>query len=143
MMMTFASTINSTPSEKSSSFCPQETNLPSHFSFESSHPKTHSIPISNGLLRTASEIQLCVDEALAEQRDRVFYSRLVNGIRQTQGLSQNRQIRIENQVCLNHIMQTRLDRQTDQESWFFGLSTKPPSTDEESKEEEGIFELDL
>ena len=71
MMMTFASTINSTPSEKNSSFCPQETNLPSHFSFESSHPKTHSIPISNSLLRTASEMQLCVDEALAEQRDRV------------------------------------------------------------------------
>jgi hypothetical protein len=86
--------------------------------------KSQSIPISNSILRTASEIQLCIDEYDAEQRDYLFYARLVNGISQSQGSCQNKYIRMENQMCLTHIMQTRHDHptQSDQEDWSLGLS---------------------
>jgi hypothetical protein len=128
---------------------------------------SQSIPISKAMLRTASEVQLCVDEQLAEQRDYVFYSRLVNGISQSQRISQNNYLRMENQMCLAHIMQTRQDahaaamaahhqQQQQQEEWAFGYHNSPMdkefvhaiATDAlaiaiSQDDEEGIFELDL
>ncbi|KAL3938011.1 MAG: hypothetical protein SGBAC_006990 [Bacillariaceae sp.] len=69
--------------------------------------KSSSIPISDRLKKTASEIQLFKDEATAERLDYEFYSRVVTGISQTQGESKSWQCRKENQMCLLHIMQTR------------------------------------
>jgi hypothetical protein len=130
--------------------------------------KSQSIPISKAILpRTASELQLCVDEQLADQRDYDFYSRLVNGISQSQQISQNNHLRMENQMCLAHIMQTRQDADADaaamaahhqqqQQERAFSYHNSP--MDEEfvhaittdalaiaisQEDEEGIFELDL
>ncbi|CAB9523301.1 expressed unknown protein [Seminavis robusta] len=70
--------------------------------------KSQSIPIS-GVHRTASEVQLCEDEALADYRDFVVYSRIVNGIsrQQDQRPSRDLYLRQENDRCLSHIMSTR------------------------------------
>ena len=48
-------------------------------------PPSKSIPISN-IKRTASEIQLHEDEALADWRDYVMYSRIVNGMNQKRAM---------------------------------------------------------
>jgi hypothetical protein len=72
--------------------------------------KSQSIPIT-GVHRTASEVQLCEDEALADYRDFVVYSRIVNGIsRQQQRPSRNLYLRQENARCLTHIVSTRHDK---------------------------------
>jgi hypothetical protein len=72
--------------------------------------KSQSIPIS-GAHRTASEVQLCEDEALADYRDFVVYSRIVNGIsRQQERPSRNLYLRQENARCLTHIVSTRHDK---------------------------------
>jgi predicted ATPase len=127
--------------------------------------KSQSIPISKAMLRTASEVQLCEDEQLADQRDYVFYSRLVNGISHSQRISQNNYLRMENQICLAHIMQTRQDahaaamaahHQQQQEEWAFSYHNSPVdkefvhamTTDAlaiaiSQEDEEGIFELDF
>ena len=42
------------------------------------------------ITRTESEIQLCEDMAIAEMRDRLMFTRLVNGIRQRQTLQRER-----------------------------------------------------
>ena len=68
--------------------------------------KSQSIPIS-GMHRTASEVQLCEDEALADYRDYIVYSRIVNGICRQQETNHNRYFRKENDKCLAHIMSTR------------------------------------
>jgi hypothetical protein len=83
---------------------------------ESTPMKSQSIPISNSHVRTASEIQLRIDEEIAEHRDFMFYSRLKKGTSQTeQEESQNKYLRMENQVCLTHITQTRGDSQRQSE----------------------------
>lgn len=69
--------------------------------------KSQSIPIS-GAHRTASELQLCEDEALADYRDFVVYSRIVNGIsRQQERPCHNLYLQQENARCLTHIVSTR------------------------------------
>jgi hypothetical protein len=118
--------------------------------------KSQSIPISNNILRTASELQLCMDEHIADQRDYAFFSRLVNGISQTQNFSKDRYLQMENQVCLSHIMETRQGgQQQGPEDWSLGISIDAPMDREHvhaiasdalalaTTDEEGIFELDL
>jgi hypothetical protein len=60
---------------------------------------------------TAEEQQLLYEERLAEQRDYVFYARVVNGIRATQRrVSRSRGMRglcHENEQCLTHVIETR------------------------------------
>ena len=51
-----------------------------------------------------------MDEAIAEERDYMFYCRLVHGISQTQESSRNMYIRYENQACLAHVYRTRHDQ---------------------------------
>lgn len=65
---------------------PSSYSAPSHIGgIVSPQIRSKSIPISSSHFhRTASEIQLYLDEQIAEQRDYVFYSRLVNGIRNNQ-----------------------------------------------------------
>jgi hypothetical protein len=68
-----------------------------------------SIPISvNGMRRTPSELQLCIDEEIADYRDYLFYHRLVQGITK-QCTCQNPFFGYQNQICLAHIEKTRHD----------------------------------
>jgi hypothetical protein len=135
---------------------------PSHSLLQSSTPSTiisQSIPISQGLCKTASEVQLCQDEQVAEQRDYAFYSRVVSGICQSQGASESWHYRKENQMCLSHIIETRNNGNTseeDEEGWAIGTSletdrkkelirdiTQAVAITTPSDGEECIFEMDL
>jgi hypothetical protein len=69
--------------------------------------KSPSIPIGNTISKTPSEVQLCMDEAIADQRDYMFYCRLVKGISLTQEMALDRTLRYENQACLAHVVRTR------------------------------------
>ena len=76
--------------------------------------KSQSIPIS-GAHRTASEVQLCEDEALADYRDYVVFSRIVNHHRERQQQHTKDQQQVqrhpywkqENDKCLAHVLKTR------------------------------------
>ena len=134
-------------SKMSSSYI-QESAAPS-----SPQMKSQSIPITKNIFRTASEIQLCLDEQIADQRDYAFFSRLVNGISRTRNSSQNRQLQFENHMCLSHVVKTRHDEKD--ESSQLGLSIDAPvdrsyvhsianeALDVATSGEEGIFELEL
>ena len=69
--------------------------------------KSPSIPIGKTISKTPSEVQLCMDEAIADERDYVFYCRLVKGISLTQEKALDRTLRYENQACLAHVVRTR------------------------------------
>jgi hypothetical protein len=98
-----------------------------------------------------------MDEQIAEQRDYVFYSRLVQGIGQTQYQSLDKCLQMENQMCLSHIMQTRYEGQSypEKEDWSFEFSHDAQFDKDlvysiaadalavATSDEEGIFELDL
>lgn len=72
-----------------------------------------SVPIPDALYRSPSELQLSVDEQMADERDFVFYARLVSGIQERnraanhQGINQALHYNQETERCLTHIMQTR------------------------------------
>jgi hypothetical protein len=139
--------------ERYRSHSPLQTSTPSTI-------KSQSIPISQGLCRTASEVQLCQDEQVAEQRDYAFYSRVVSGMCQSQGASESYHHRKENQMCLSHIMETRsngIASDEDEEGWAIGTSLETDCTEKiirdiipeavaitiPSDGEECIFEMDL
>mmetsp|Transcript_130508 Transcript_130508/g.194322 ORF Transcript_130508/g.194322 Transcript_130508/m.194322 type:complete len:182 (+) Transcript_130508:138-683(+) len=69
--------------------------------------KSASIPISNSIRRTSSETQLSQDEAEADYKDFLFYSRVVHGISSKQRYLQNGYLKYETQMCLNSIVNTR------------------------------------
>jgi hypothetical protein len=69
--------------------------------------KSASIPISNSIRRTSSENQLSQDEAVADYKDFLFFSRVVDGISRQQRDLKNGSFRHENQMCLAHIVRTR------------------------------------
>jgi len=67
-----------------------------------------AVPIPHAMFRSPSELQLSVDEKVADERDFVFYARLMCGIRErTQTSNQHVQYNEETERCLTHIMQTR------------------------------------
>lgn len=72
-----------------------------------------SVPIPDAMFRSPSELQLSVDEQVAEERDFVFYARLVSGIRERtraanhQPCDCHHHYNEETERCLTHIMQTR------------------------------------
>jgi hypothetical protein len=103
--------------------------------------KSERIPICKNLHRTASELQLCEDEQLAEQRDYAFFSRLVNGISKSQTSGTNQYLQTENQVCLAHIIQTRLEKE--QARAGQQEAQRPTQKPEEQWSFDAIFELDL
>ena len=107
-------------------------------------------------------MQLCMDEAIAEQRDYLFYSRLVKGISTTQSLSKDQSLRMENQMCLSHIFETRhgipgqrLDvgnlvpssmvpvNGQDKSSYLRNVTASALALAELGESEEGIFEFDM
>ena len=71
-----------------------------------SHKQSRSIPITNPLHRTPSEIQLCEDEALADYRDYCMYARITRGIQKRQAC-QDIDLIYENDACLANIRRTR------------------------------------
>jgi len=73
-----------------------------------------SVPIPDAMFRSPSELQLSVDEQVADERDFVFYARLMSGIRERNRLPnplprepQQYFYNEETERCLTHIMQTR------------------------------------
>lgn len=126
----------------------------------SSHMKSSSIPISDRLAKTASEIQLCQDEEKAERLDYEFYSRVVSGISQSQCISKSFQCKKENQLCLLHIMQTRANgtqrKEEVDDEWAIGHSLEAPCDEDmtlsiasettalsRQEDDEEIFEMEL
>lgn len=101
--------------------------------------RSQSIPISSSHFhRTASEIQLCLDEQIAEIRDHLFFSRVVNGIEQSKLCGKNRYLQMQNEMCLAHVMQTRTETAPSQkrmtflsvpenDDWSVGLPVDAPS----------------
>jgi hypothetical protein len=122
--------------------------------------KSQSIPISEGLYKTASEVQLCLDEEVAEKRDYAFYSRVVTGISQSQGGNKSWQCQQDNHMCLLHVMQTRNNSQAklykDENGWALGQTLENKYDEKILRDiaseavalttgdvDEGIFDLDL
>lgn len=84
------------------------TSLPARPSYVANKSKSASIPISpKSIRRTASENQLSEDEAMADYKDYIFYSRIVNGISRQNSQRKDVQLLYENQLCLGNIMRTR------------------------------------
>jgi len=80
------------------------------------------VPIPDAMFRSPSELQLSVDEQMADERDFVFYARLVSGIRERTRASQVNQqhhqsynINEETERCLTHIIQTRHQQEQEME----------------------------
>ena len=69
--------------------------------------KTQSIPILNGMKRTPSEQKLHEEEELADYRDYIMFSRIVNRMSLSQKEMMSRQLRFENHQCLAHVISTR------------------------------------
>lgn len=80
-----------------------------------------AVPIPHAMFRSPSELQLSVDEQVADERDFVFYARLMSGIRERtrvanhQSCDQPFQYNEETERCLTHIMQTRHEQPGSQE----------------------------
>jgi hypothetical protein len=72
-----------------------------------SRGKSQSIPITKGIHRTPSEIQLCEDEAIADYRDYCMFARIVDGIQRRQSSNQDLDLIYENDACLANIRRTR------------------------------------
>jgi hypothetical protein len=69
---------------------------------------SRSIPIQqNHMKRTASEIKLCEDEEMADFRDYIFFTRVIDGIARQQLATESSWLRQENNECLAHIIGTR------------------------------------
>ena len=84
------------------------TSLPARPSYVANKSKSASIPISpKSIRRTASENQLSEDEAMADYKDYIVYSRIVNGISRQNSQRKDVQLLYENQLCLGNIMRTR------------------------------------
>jgi hypothetical protein len=71
--------------------------------------KSQSIPIQSGIRRTSSELQLCEEQDLADFRDYVMFTRIVDGIYKTQQETKDYKLKQENDLCLAHIIGTRND----------------------------------
>jgi len=69
--------------------------------------KTQSIPVLNRMKRTASELQLRQDEELADYRDYVMFSRIVDRMSRSQKDMVSRHLRRENDQCLAHVIGVR------------------------------------
>ena len=130
----------------------QVNSLPKPSSMPSN--RSASIPISNSIRRTSSETQLQQEEAEADYKDYLFYSRVVHGIRQ-QSLQNNGYLKYETQMCLNSIVNTRhADIQKQQQSewedklaemgYFDGAQYQAdPAVPTHESSDDGIFVLDL
>jgi hypothetical protein len=126
--------------------------------------QSQSIPIANQLHKTHSELQLCMDEAVAEQKDYRFFSRVLKGISDSQGCSHSHNFMLQNQSLVSNIIHTRQDvtrrpqqEELSEDEWTPGLSSIEPHSSratflhnvtasalaELEDDEEGIFDFEL
>jgi hypothetical protein len=145
----------SRPSTHSGSSLPS---TPSYMNMNTSI-RSASIPISNSIRRTSSETQLSQDEAEADYKDFLFYSRVVHGISNKQRYLQNGYLKYETQMCLNSIVNTRhadihnhhqkqqqeldLEDQLADLGFTDGHYHDPATTAHHQSSDDGIFALDL
>jgi hypothetical protein len=94
------------PSEQNTSFSDRGSRRPCK---EVPKSKSQSIPIQSGVRRTSSELQLCEEQDLADFRDYVMFTRIVDGICKTQQETEDYKLKQENDLCLAHIIGTRND----------------------------------
>jgi hypothetical protein len=93
-------------SDHSRSYAPHHLTKPNDDTHDVSM-MSKSIPIPSTITKTNSEVQLCEDERVADYRDYVVFSRIVDHITRQQFASRNLQCRYENDDCLLHIIRTR------------------------------------
>jgi hypothetical protein len=84
----------------------------SHYSHRrQQRQSSNAVPIPQSMFRTLSEEQLTVDEQMADERDFIFYARLMNGISERRASSGTdrrfNRYNEETDRCLTHIIQTR------------------------------------
>jgi hypothetical protein len=91
---------------------------------------------------TAEEQEIHYEEQMAEHRDYVFYSRVVNGIRQTQRRSKNYGLCLENEQCLSHVIETRAGDASDNDDDDEMFSTSS-GDDFALTDDDCIFHLEL
>jgi hypothetical protein len=128
----------------------QSNSLPNTASYMA---RSASIPISNSIPRTNSENQLCQDEAEADYKDFLFYSRVVQGISQKQRHWQNGYLKYETHMCIGRIVQTRhadFQKPADDvwsdplaELGFVDQYHQVPAVPDVSSDDADIFVLDL
>jgi len=105
------------PSKSNASFAPIVSPDDSMTLQDTLHNKTSPpVPITKGLRRTPSEIQLCEDLALAEHRDYCMFTRIVSGIQRRQSEQQDMYCLYENDACLANIHRTRCGAAEDSRS---------------------------
>eukprot|EP00535_Pseudo-nitzschia_heimii_P001019 CAMPEP_0197187332 /NCGR_PEP_ID=MMETSP1423-20130617/15714_1 /TAXON_ID=476441 /ORGANISM="Pseudo-nitzschia heimii, Strain UNC1101" /LENGTH=207 /DNA_ID=CAMNT_0042638887 /DNA_START=224 /DNA_END=847 /DNA_ORIENTATION=- len=108
---------------------------------------TSSVPIPDAMFRSPSELQLSVDEQVADERDFVFYARLISGIRERTRAAnprlcdQHNYYNEETERCLTHIMQTRY--QQEQEVEDDGVQILPEDDWIENRGSGGYYLEDL
>jgi hypothetical protein len=78
--------------------------------------RSQSIPIvnSSNMKRTPSELQLCEEQEMADYRDYVMFSRIVDGIARQQQHTTNFKLRLDTDRTLAHIIGTRNGQQQQQ-----------------------------
>jgi len=91
----------------------KSNNASSHERSTKKRRASSSVPIPDAMFRSPSELQLSVDEQVAEERDFVFYARLVSGIRERTHCDHHQYYNEETERCLTHIMQTRHQQEHD------------------------------
>jgi hypothetical protein len=106
-----------------------------------------------------------MDEAIADQKDYMFFSRVLKGISDSQGCSHSHNFILQNQSLVSHLIHTRQDVDVTRrpqhkelsEDWTPGLSSNEPFSSraaflhnvtasalaELEDDEEGIFDLEL
>jgi hypothetical protein len=111
-----------------------------HEGVEEDLVKSRNIPIQqHHMKRTASEVKLCEDEEMADFRDYVFFSRVIDGIARQQRATESSWLRHENNECLAHIIGTRtgtclvLEEQEDDPACRVVNSNVPDDRGEQSR----------
>ncbi len=125
-------------------------------------PKSKGIPIQRYIQRTASELQLCEDEAVADYRDYCMYSRIVGGITRKQMKLLDLRHRYQNDQTIENIMRTRHESgpyalsvdhdhvvnllhhaSSDMYDWEPNLVETDSSNETDSEQSDTLFELEL
>jgi hypothetical protein len=102
--------------------------------------KSRSIPITT-VAQSASQMEeeheLEQDNMLADYRDYVFYSRLVNGISRKQESTQDRTLRYQNQALLKHIVLTRYGTPPSNDEGCFSNNRSRSSQAQQYQQQQG------
>lgn len=70
--------------------------------------KTQNIPIARNYQKAFEEqLELHQETLIADYKDYIFYSRLLEGMQEKQDKTSDRALRYENQALIDHIVRTR------------------------------------